>query len=345
VTGTRFSNWRAAAAAVLSLCLVAHETAQAQECKGKFPNPITDICWSCIYPLKIGNTTLMSNGQEDSASSSPYACSCSTGTSVSVGANLSFWEPTSIVEVVRHPYCFPMLSGAKLDLGVSAPAMTRSDEDGKDPESFYQAHWYKNPMLFYLEALMDNACLEKNVFDMAYATELDPLWNDTDATFILNPDATLFTGFAAFVANAFDCAMASVGMPVDEIFWSAGCQGHMYPLNGFVAAHISGIQASALILQRFANKMHREGLMWAASGKEGRCGYYIEPIMRKSNYKYQMLYPSRQTAKIEGKCCQPFGRTSQIWQHGKQFPFGGEDFAYQVFRKRDCCSGLASIGF
>lgn len=327
------------------LTLGPHSQAQAQQCKGRFPNPITDICWSCIFPLKIGSTMLMANGQEDNASTSPLACSCSGGTNVSIGANVSFWEPTSIVEVVRHPYCFPMLSGAKLDLGISAPAMARTDEEGAEPGSFYQAHWYKNPMLFYLEAIMDNACLEKNVFDMAYATELDPLWNDTDATFILNPDATLFTGFAAFVANAYDCAMASVGMPVDEIFWSAGCQGHMYPLNGFVAAHISGIQASSLILQRFSNKMHREGLMWGASGKEGRCGYYLEPIMKKSNYKYQMIYPSRQTAKIEGRCCQPFGRTSQIWQPGKQYPFGGEDFAYQVFRKRDCCSALAAVGF
>lgn len=318
----------------------------AQQCKGRFPNPVTDICWSCTFPMKIGGVTLRSDGQEDNNTTNRMACSCSSGINITIGANVSFWEPTRIAEFVRDPYCFPMLGGTKLDVGVAAPSHSVTAEEHQDPPgSFYQAHWYANPILFYLETILDNACLEQNVFDMTYMTELDPLWADTDATFILNPDAVLFTGFQAKVAAAYDCVQASAGMPVDEIFWAAGCQGHMYPLNGFVGAHISGIQASALLMQRLTNKLHREGLMWGASGPEGRCGYYIEPIMKKSNYKYQMIWPVRQTSKIEGRCCQPYGRTTQLWQPGRQFPFGGEDFAYQIFRKRDCCSAVAASGF
>ena len=26
-------------------------------CTGRFPNPITDICWSCILPISIGSAT------------------------------------------------------------------------------------------------------------------------------------------------------------------------------------------------------------------------------------------------------------------------------------------------
>lgn len=321
--------------------------ANAQTCRGRFPNPITDICWSCTFPVKIGQVSLRTDGQEDNNSSTGnFACSCSSGVNINIGANLSFWEPTRIAEFVRDPYCFPMLGGARLNVGIRAPEHTSARRHDEQPRgSFYQGHWYANPIMFYLQSLLDNACLERNVFDMAYMTELDPLWDDTDATFILNPDAVLFTGWAAKVAGAYDCARASVGMPVDEIFWSAGCQGHMYPLNGFVATHISGIQASSLLMQRLTNKLHREGLMWAASGAAGRCGYYIEPIMKKSNYKYQMLWPSRQTSRVEGRCCQPYGRTSQLWQPGRQWVFGGEDFAYQIFRKRDCCSSLAATGF
>lgn len=331
----------------ISMCLVLVGDAAAQACNGRFPNPISDICWSCIFPIKLGSKTLMGSNQDDNDSSNSYTCSCSSGTSVTLGLNLSFFEPARIAEVVRQPYCFPMLGGAKLDMGVRAPAHGRvagSNAKGMTG-SFYQAHWYINPMLFYLEAIMDNNCLEQNVFDMAYVTELDPLWNDTDATFVLNPDATLFTDMAAKIACGYDCVQASIGMPTDNIWWCAGCQGHMYPLTGYVSAHVSGIQASTLIMQRLTNKLHREGLMWAASGKEGRCGFYIEPLMKKSNYKYQMIYPRRQTAKVDGKCCQPFGRTTQLWQAGKEFPFGGEDFAYQIFRKRDCCSAVGAVGF
>lgn len=80
--------------------------------------------------------------------------------------------------------------------------------------------------------------------------------------------------------------------------------------------------------------------MWAASGEDGTCGYYVEPIMKKSNYKYQAIWPSRQTDKdVEGRCCQPYGRTSYDWGMGKTSPVTGEDHTFQVFRKRDCCQG------
>ena len=64
-----------------------------------------------------------------------------------------------------------------------------------------------------------------------------------------------------------------------------------------------------------------------------------QPVMMKTNYKYTMLYPIPQTKKIAGKCCQPFGRSTALWGSGREFPFTGEDFVYQIFRKRDCCAG------
>ena len=39
-----------------------------------------------------------------------------------------------------------------------------------------------------------------------------------------------------------------------------------------------------------------------------------------------------------GQCCHPFGRTTMLWGAGKEFPVSGEDFAYQIFRKRNCCA-------
>lgn len=52
-----------------------------------------------------------------------------------------------------------------------------------------------------------------------------------------------------------------------------------------------------------------------------------------------MLYLVPQTARIDGKCCQPLGRSTIRWGAGREFPFEGEDFAYMVFRKRNCCQG------
>ncbi len=328
---------------VFCVCTLVPLLALAQQCRGRFLNPVTDICWSCLFPVSIGGARVVQNGQEDYDTGARAVCACTTGSGVRVGLNFAFWEPVRIAEVVRHPYCFPMLNGLVIDLGVHAPSHGRprqNDGPGKQlATSFYQVHWYINPLLFILEVLLDTGCIEQAAFDMAYITELDPLWDDSEATFVLNPDASLFTSMAAAAACAADAVAAMTGFARNELFWCAGAQGRMYPLNGWVGAHVSGIQASALLMQRFTNKLHREGLMWAATGRDGQCGYYVQPIMDKRQYKYQMIWPSRATSQIDGRCCYPYGRTTQLWQAGKSYAPGGEDFAYQIFRRRDCCAG------
>ena len=83
--------------------------------------------------------------------------------------------------------------------------------------------------------------------------------------------------------------------------------------------------------------------MWGGSGKEGLCGYYIQPLLDKQNYKMQLVAPVAATSKIEGKCCQPFGRTTALTGAGKEFIYKGEDFTWQLYRKRSCCQGALSV--
>ena len=109
-------------------------------------------------------------------------------------------------------------------------------------------------------------------------------------------------------------------------------------MDGHVTTHIGAVQASTLLVQRMAAKMHRQFLTWSGAGQGGMCGYYMQPIMDKTQYKMQMVYPIPNTQKDDGRCCQPFGRTTAIWGAGKEFPVEGEDFAYQIFRKRNCCA-------
>lgn len=309
-------------------------------CEGKFANPITDICWSCIFPLTLGGTKIMSLDQEDTSNPGGALCSCNT----KIGIKVGFWEPVRQVDIVRKPFCLSSLGGIDLDPGFDAPEAGRKrGDDSGTAHSFYQAHWYVNPILYWLEVLLDNACLDKSPFDIAYLTELDPIWADDELTYLINPDVTLFANLPAQAACAADCVTASAGFPSDKLFWCAGCQGSLYPLNGHVQHHIGGVQASSLLLQRLTAKMHRQGLIWSASGSEGLCGYYPKLQMGKSDYKYQMLFPVPQTQKIAGKCCQPYGRTTTVWGAGKEFPYKGEDFSYLVFRKRNCCQG--ALGF
>jgi conjugal transfer pilus assembly protein TraU len=312
----------------------------AGDCHGKFPNPITDICWSCAFPLKIGNGNIMTFGQEDNgASNGTVLCGCQQGAGYRVGVSASIWEPARISEVVRKPYCFPSLSGTEIDFGIAAPGHAQQDtRDGRAGYSFYHVHWYMNPLMYWLEVLLDNFCMEQGSFDLAYLTEVDPFWADSETTFILNPDVVLFSNPVSQAVCAADCVAATSGFPRNELYWCHGCQGTIYPLTGWVAAKTGGVMASTLITGRFINKLHREGLMWAGSGEGGLCGFYPQPIMDKTNYKTSMIYPSAQP-KINGKCCSPIGRTTVLSGASKEFPYKGEDFTYQIFRKRTCCQG------
>ncbi|WP_204309856.1 TraU family protein, partial [Klebsiella michiganensis] len=79
----------------------------------------------------------------------------------------------------------------------------------------------------------------------------------------------------AQVACAGDCIAGTAHLPLDPLFWCAGCQGSMYPLNGNVPSSIGHVQSSRLALSRFAYKMHREALAWGTMGSAGLCKKYL----------------------------------------------------------------------
>lgn len=329
---------------VTSIC-AAYAAADSATCNGKFPNPITDICWSCAFPLKIGSASLFELSQEDnnSSSGSPF-CACSNPPRI--GVKTSFFEPVRMVDITATPWCFVGLGGVKMDPGIDAPEGTvgfTAKNLNNNKHAFYQAHWYINPVMYLLEILLDDRCGENAQFDVGMPTEVDPTWDDPELALILSPESALVANPVAQVACTADCVTATAGFPINSLFWCSGCNGPLFPLTGHVASYVSPAQASSLIMHRMIYKMHRELLIWAGAGEDGLCSYYPQPVMDKNNYKYQMLYPVPQTEKINGRCCQPIGRSTQLWAAGKDIPWKGFNYMYQIFRKRDCCAGAAGF--
>lgn len=308
------------------------------KCVGKFANPITDICWSCLFPITIGGVKVSPNN-EDTPNMKKVICECPAPPPIMrrIGIPISFWEPARLIDVTRIKFCLVSMGGIKIGpnsiKGHGAVSTGKTTDNRK--HSFYQVHYYIYPVLYWLEILTDFACMERTTFDVAYITEFDPLWNDDETAFVLNPDAVLFGNPIAQAACVADSVAATAGFPLDALFWCAGCQGSMYPFTGHVPYHIGGVQASLLLVSRMLAKMHRQGLATVTSGPEALCAKIPwSPIIKKTQYKQQMLYPVPTTGKGG---CRPLGRTSITWEGGKEKPYSGEDFGYLIWRKRNCC--------
>ena len=303
------------------------------QCVGRFVNPVTDICWKCLFPLKIASFTVASGGP-DPAGSGDILCECEKPIP-RIGIPVSFWEPARLVDVTRTPYCLVNMGGIRIaNTGTRGRGDIEEDQDNVTGKSFYQVHWYVYPVIYWLELLMDFICLESMSIDLAYVSELDPLWNDDEKNTILNPEGVLFGNMIAQAACAGDCIAATSHLPLDPLFWCGGCQGSLYPFTGTIDHHTGGVQASLLIVQKIIARLHREGLLWGYMGEAGLCGKYFMPFIRKSQYRTQMTYPVPNTQN-----CHPLGHTEIFWGAGREFPYRGSDFGYLIWRKKDCCVG------
>ena len=97
-------------------------------CYGKITNPVTDVCWECVFPITVGqNTSLISaSGFTDVTTDADSLCSCMGEADITLGMNIGFWEPIRTIEIVREPFCFPSLGGITMGGRFSAPAHGRT---------------------------------------------------------------------------------------------------------------------------------------------------------------------------------------------------------------------------
>jgi len=326
--------------AVVSIATTAGFSREAKAmsftCSGSFINPITDICWKCLFPISIGPVQIGKGPSPDTWNPTLPICMCPAPPPVfiRIGISMGLWEPVRSVDVTKRPWCFPNLGGISLDPGLNggmgaAPTAT----DGGT--AFWQVHWYMYPLLSWLNIITDFACMDMGGFDLAYVSEVDPLWADDELAFLLNPEVALFANPVAQAACALDCVTATAGLPLDALFWCNGCQGSMYPPSGRVAAHVGSVQSSLLVTAKMAAKLHRQMMLHVTSGSGALCGAYPFPVIKKSQLRTQMVNPTAMTTGMFAG--NPLGRTSVPYEMMKEFPVKGEDFGYVIWQKRNCC--------
>jgi len=376
---------------LLTIVCLSNSDAVGLTCQGRFLNPITDICWSCLFPMFIGPIPMVFNiGNQkggtiidddkiippalplvNSGRMPAGTCTCLERSPIlPIGLMMSYYEPSRFVDVTRSPFCMVGLGGIDLSAGLSGllPAPGYGDEKHglETQSSFYQVHWFMDPIMAIL-GIIDTGCnlgISKSI-DLMFMSEVDPTWNDDSLSMIFSPEVVLFSSVPAQLACGVDCIgsslpnipsdntllvpapyyvrptmptnPASASNPSKFLFWCGGCQGSLYPLDGNNTDSAYPIQSSILSAEKVTGLVHRMGLEDMTTGLFGMCNNLMpDMFMDKSEWKYSIGFPVPQTA-YSPSCCNAFGETDALWNSGASFPYTGEDFSYVMYHERDCC--------
>lgn len=112
-------------------------------CHGKFVNPVTDICWKCVFPVTIMGIDVVKGKPSPKGSREPI-CFCKRPplNAPLPGIPVGFWEPVRLVDVTRTPYCLVNMGGISV---ASSGVHDRGDVEENPADgthhSFYQVHW------------------------------------------------------------------------------------------------------------------------------------------------------------------------------------------------------------
>lgn len=311
-------------------------------CGGAMLNPVSDICWSCFFPIRIGSTPIFDTGIPDSMTEGALIGMCPAPPPLfwRIGLNVSYWEPHTIADVVKEPWCME-----NMGFSIKTPNSMKlggddSTNNGQSPQhargATYNVHWYTYPIFAILDIVDSIACAQESIgLDVAYMTEIDPTWMDEDSAAIMYPEALLFNNPVGSLACSPDAATTLLGTStaLDPLFWCIGSQGLAYPFVGKTSTRQSQIQNAVEILEKFNFKLHRQGFVNEThSGNPANCIATPDVYLPKSRYRYQMTRPVPSP-----DWCYPYGTTAQRWESGRANVYTSRDnFGFINFRKHSC---------
>lgn len=316
---------------IIPLFLLALSLNVSAECNTSILNPVTDVAWDNMFPIKIGNIVKLGNsdGSDTSPGSSNPVCSCTVAGIPKPGLAVEFWEPARVVDTVSDAWCMMPLATDVGPSGVQGTldgGYTTREARGK---IFQQSHEYVFPPLAILDLYTDLPCLEYDKsFDVAMISEVLPTWNSDILALIINPEAILFANPAAQLACAADATSAMFNRPINALYWCAGGWGSVYPLAGSATA-TDYVEGNALIAARMVYLMGRTGLL--EEFNPNGCTRSFVKFWNKDRYKFQQMKPVRAARAVH------IGKPGILWTSGKHPLVSKDNFTWMTFRKVNCC--------
>ncbi|TNH04046.1 conjugal transfer protein TraU [Testudinibacter sp. TR-2022] len=302
-------------------------------CDGNWVNPISDICWKCLFPLSIGSTRVSSSGVPDTQNpSSPIQyCPMPPPIFYRVGVAIGFWEPFAVTDVTRAPGCMVNMGGFTIS-GLTKKGTGKATKTANEnTNTFYHVHWYKYPLISWLN-MMTAECMQGGEYDIGYLSEIDPTWQDDELALFVSPESVLFANPIAQLACGADAISAETGLSQDALFWCAGAHGSVYPFTGNTSNEATGLNTSTLLSERMNFKLHRQGMILdTVPENKAVCYEYPSPIIPKNRYRYQVVNTIADSSQ-----CHPYGRSTLRWQAGKELPNSKKNYGQLIWKKRNC---------
>jgi conjugal transfer pilus assembly protein TraU len=283
-------------------CLVASSLTLASAvppavCNGPVFNPITSTDWNNMFPITIAGAVLSTNTNTVAPlmAAMPPVCVCPTilfGMPF-VGIGVTYWQPTYVSEIERRPGCLNSLGGVSVLSAYSSlhSELAHGTSGANKATNRMQVHWYEYPLFSMLEMMTSLSCKSTTGFNLAYVTEVDPLWQDDLWGAIFSPESALFSNPVATAACAVDSVASNFDFPMDPLFWCAGSWGTVYPMTGNSQHTGVPFTMNNQIQAKFIARNHRMGLQMQTIGPSAICFSHPNPIWIKSQYRYNQVAP------------------------------------------------------
>ena len=298
---------------------------------------ITDICWDCIFPIRLAGIPMTTGGDAppSRAVDSPL-CLCQDDLGVPrPGITTSMWEPARLVEFQRVPGCSSVLNGTRFPFDrLNQGHHQRGGKRGAQG-TFMHYHFYAFPLLTMLDMFTNPGCIADGYIDldMMYMSEVDPTWNNDELAFFSNPEAAAVANPLAVAACPADAVASTAGRPIESLFWCAGTWGLVYPLSGNQYTMSGVVKNTSLLKVKVLAALHRRGLAHRTMGEDAMCEGKIDVTFSKEMYKYTLLHPLPETDDAHVT-----GESTFSWGMGRTIPGIGQDLIYTIWRWNDCCN-------
>lgn len=314
---------------------------------------ITNVCWSCIFPLRIAGFTLFRSPQPASGisaqgfqlSSRPEVppgaanktiCTCKKdGQLPTLGIPVGMWLPTSLYETTFTPGCSSVLGGIRL--GISDPLyLGTSGNPTSDmaQQSFNHIHTYSFPPVLLME-LFTRCNRGYADIDILYMSELDPTWNDPVVAMYGNPVSVFGASLPAIAACSADAISSNMGKPIDRLFWCGGAfTSTVTPYTGYQHGQGPVQFTQATSLRLLAINAVR-GLDRRNVGDSALCEAKYDPMLNRSAYRWQVAWP-----RAEGRRNHASGESPLRWGYSRTLPGVGETPIYLRWDWIDCCTPI-----